>query len=226
MRYSKVRLNFKRYAGIKLEDFAEGINLGIFGHLLIFLLTPITAIAFQALITEFSNARKAYEQGGSANLPLYNKTMKALKAGLLELAPYVDTIALGDIATIKMAGFEATFDPANAKGGPIVEEGLTLLRPVKGTGILISECSTYVSGTTFVGLLFEGNTIPAGITVVDSKFIKLPKGSTVDIILGATRQNKKIWTGLTPGVNYGCCYVVINSAGISSFSNVSTMMCG
>ena len=125
-----------------------------------------------------------------------------------------------------MAGFEATFDPANAKGGIVVEENLTLKRPSKGTGILISECSTYPSGTTFVGLLFEGNTIPAGIIVKNAKKIKVPKSVMVDIEFDATKQNKKIWTELSTGVLYGCCYVIINSAGVSSFSNVATMMCG
>ena len=225
MRKSTSAFNFRKMTGITLEDFAEGVKAGIFGNVLIFLLTPMTLLVFTGLITDYSNARKAYESGGTADLPLYQKTMKALIAALNLFAPYVDTIALGDIPTIKMAGFKATYDPANAKGGIVVEEGLNMKRPAKGSGSLISECSTYPSGTTFLGLLCEGAIKPDDITVVDSKFIKLPKGSTVNIILGASKQNKKVWTGLTPGVTYYCYYIIINSKGISSFSNVAIMMC-
>lgn len=226
MRKSTTSVNFRRMTGITLENFAEGVLAGIFGNILVFLLPPMTKIILQGLITDYSNARLAYESGGTADLPLYNKTMKALVAGLNLFAPYVDTIALGDIPTIKMAGFKATFDPANAKGGPIVEEYLTLKRPEKGTGILISECSSYDSGTTFLAFLTERPLTADDITIIDSIFFDLPIGSTLKIRLCPTRQNKKIWTGLKMGVLYYCVYIIINSAGVSSFSNVATMMCG
>ena len=226
MRKSTASVNFRKMTGITLEDFAEGVLAGIFGKILVFLLPPMTILIFQGLITDYSKARLAYESGGTDDLPLYNKTMKALIEGLNLFAPYVDTIALGDIPTIKMAGFKATYDPANAKGGPIVEEGLTLQRPAKGTGILISECSVYDGGTTFLGFLTERPLTANDITIIDSKFVDFPIGSTLKIKQCPTRQNKKIWTGLTAGVVYYCTYIVINSKGISSFSNVAVMMCG
>ena len=226
MRKSTTAVNFRKMTGSTLEDFAEGILGGLFVKILIFLLPPMTKIIFQGLITDFSNARKAYENGGKADLPLYNKTMKALKEGLNLLAPYVDTIALGDIPTIKMAGFKATYDPADAKGGIVVEENLTLKRPEKGTGTLISECSSYNGGTTFLAFLTERPLTENDITITDSIFLDFPIGSTIKIRQCPTRQNKKIWTGLKMGVLYYCTYIIINSKGISSFSNVATMMCG
>ncbi len=226
MRKSTASLSFKRKSGISLENFAEAVKAGLFGNILIFLLVPITSAALQLLITDFSTARLAYESGGKAQLPQYQKTMKALINALIELAPYVDTIAVGDIAIINLAGFEATYDPKNAKGGIIVEEGLTMHRPVKGTGTLISECSTYPSGTTFLGFLFESAMKQDNILVIDSKMISFPTGSPIRMLLGATKQNTKVWTGLTPGVNYYCYYIIINSKGISTFSNVAKMMCG
>jgi hypothetical protein len=226
MRTSKAALTFKKKTGISLENFAEAVKAGLFGNILVFLVIPITSVALQLLITDYSNARLAYESGGKAQLPQYQKTMKALKNALIELAPYVDTIALGDIAIINMAGFEATYDPKNAKGGIIVEEGLTMHRPVKGTGTLISECSTYPSGTTFLGFLFEGSMKMDNITVVDSKMVSIYTSSPLKMILGPTKQNTKVWTGLTPGVTYYCYYIVITSKGISTFSNLAKMMCG
>ena len=73
--------------------------------------------------------------------------MKALIAAINIMAPYVDTIALCDIAIIKMAGFEATFDPSQNKPGVAIVQSLTLVVENNSIEQLTSDCEKFPAGT-------------------------------------------------------------------------------
>ena len=154
MKTPTASLNFRQMGGIKLEDYAEGIKAGIFGNLLIFLLAPMTALILQGLISDYSLARLAYESGGTAQKPLYQKTMKALKAALNLFAPYVDTIALGDIAIINLAGFKANNDPSKSKPGATSVKGLILVVENNATEQLMSDCDALPAGGVVIAKPF------------------------------------------------------------------------
>ena len=226
MRTSKSKLNFKKFTSLKLEDFAEGIKAGIWGNLLVFLTIPMTLVAFLALITEYSDARKAYEQGGTAQLPLYQKTMKALKAALIILAPYVDSIALGDIPTIKMAGFEATFDPSQlGKSSGSKVESLTLEVENKATQELVSDCETFKEGTIIVGILSEGAPVPDAVKVDTVGAVTIPANTPNKIIVHTGKNRKKVYKNLTSGLYYYCTYFVIIKGVVSAMSVQVKKMC-
>ena len=225
MRNSTSAFNFRRMTGIKLEDFAEGVKTGIYGNPLVFLLVPMTLLIFTGLITDFSNARLAYESGGKAQLPLYQKTMKALIAALNILAPYVDTIALGDIPTIKMAGFKATYDPANAKGGTAKVQSLILIAENDAVEELTSDCETFPTGTVIVGILSEGAPVPDNVKVDGLGAITLPAGLTNKIIVHTSKQRKKVYKNLTSGLYYYCIYFVIIKGVVSQISAQVKRMC-
>ena len=197
MRKSTVKLSFRKKAGIVLEKFSDGIKTGVYGNALVFKNPTITLIIFTALLADYVTARVAYEQGGSAQLPAYQKAMKALIEALNTLAPFVDTIAEGDIATIKMAGFEATFDPSQiGKPGASKVQGLTLVVENEAVEELTSDCESFPAGTSFVGILSEGALLPAGVTVDALGAVNIPANTTNRIIVHTSRQRKKKFKNL------------------------------
>ncbi len=225
MRASTCAFTFRKKAGLKLEDFAQGVYLGIFSNLLIFLLPPTTAVAFQKLITDFSTCRKAYEQGGIAQKPAYLAAKKALIAALNILAPYVDTIAMGDIPTINMAGFEATYDPTHIKPGPSKVQSLTLVVEKAAVEELVTDCESFPKGTEFIGILSEGVPLPAGVTVDVLGAVDIPALTPNRIIVHTSKKKKKTFKNLKSGLYYYGYYFILNKLGASQLSNPVKTMC-
>ena len=225
MKKSTASLNFRQMGGIKLEDFAEGVKAGIFGNLLIFLLAPMTALILQGLITDFSVARLAYESGGKAQKPLYQKTMKALKEALNVFAPYVDTIALGDIAIINLAGFKATNDPSGSKPGTPNVQSLILVVENNAIEQLTSDCEKFPTGSIIIGILSEEVPVSSSIKVDNLGAITFPPGLTHKIIVHTSKQKKKLYQNLTSGLYYYCTYFVIVKGVVSPMSAQVKKMC-
>ena len=225
MKKSSASLNFRQMSGIKLENFAEGVKAGIFGNLLIFLLAPMTALILQGLITDFSVARLAYESGGKAQKPLYQKTMKALKEALNVFAPYVDTIALGDIAIINLGGFKATNDPAGNKPGTPNVQNLTLVVENNAIEELTSDCEPFPSGTIFIGILSENVPLSGTVKVDSLGMIKFPSGLLNNVFIHTSKSRKKIYKNLTSGLYYYCTYFVIVKGVVSPMSAQVKKMC-
>ena len=226
MRKSTCSVSFRKKVGIALENFADLVKTGVYENALVFKNPTITLLIFTALLADFVTARVAYEQGGSAQLPAYKKAMKALIEALNTLAPFVDSIALGDIPTIKMAGFEATFDPSQiGKPGASKVQGLTLV--VEGGAVeeLTSDCESFPAGTSFVGILSEGALLPAGVTVDALGAVNIPVNTATRIIVHTSKQRKKKFKNLKSGLYYYCYYFILNKLGASQISNAVKTMC-
>ncbi len=225
MKTPTASLNFRQLGGIKLEDFAEGVKAGIFGNLLVFLLAPMTALILQGLISDFSLARLAYESGGKAQKPLYQKTMKALKAALNIFAPYVDTIALGDIAIINLAGFKANNDPSQNKPGATSVQGLILEVENKATNQLMSDCDTLPTGAIVIGILSEGVPIADTIKPDNLGAVTIAPNTPNKIIVHTSKNRKKIYNNLVSGLYYYCAYFIIIKGVVSAMSVQVKTMC-
>lgn len=225
---SNCKRDYRLLEGTKLENKAEGVKNGIYGSTGVFATPTLTLLVVAALLLEYSNNRLAWEQGGIAQKKAYLDSMKKIIAMLDTLADYVDTVAVGDITTIKMAGYDATFDPTGAipKPGLVRIDGISLDRLDKGTEIMVSDCGTLPKGTSVIGILTEGAPLPA-TTIIDSDGnIVLPPGFTGKVRINIARQRKKFWRNLTIGVNYYVYYIAVTAKSVSLLSLPVSELCG
>ena len=225
MRISTCSVRFRRFVGMVLEDFAEGVKAGLYADDKVFPLPTVTLVAFTLLITTYSDARKAYDLGGTSQYPAYKAALDALVVALDELAIYVNGIAKGDTGIIKMAGFVPTFVKPSPKPVSSFVESLTLVSEKNTTQQLASDCEKFPDGTHYVGILCEGAAIPADVTVDDSGVVEIPSTTTIRIIVHTSKQRKKIFKNLKSGTYYYCYYFILNKNGASAISNQAKTMC-
>lgn len=227
MRKSTVKRNYRKLDGIKLENKAEGIETGIYGNASVFVTPTITNLVFSAAIVDYSKKRTLYEQGGIAQKLAYTKAKNVLMTLVDGQAEFVESIAVGDITIIKMAGFDATFDPdGSPKPGVVRVDGISLERLEKGTNSLVSDCGTLPKGNTLVAILCEGFPLPSEVVIDSDGNIILPKGFAGQIRTNVKHQRRKYWRNLTSGVHYYVYYIAITAKGISLLSLPVSELCG
>jgi len=225
MRISNCSVKFRKFTGMVLEDFAEGVKAGLYVNDKIFLLPPVTLLVFEALIDTYSDARKIYDAGGTAQYPAYKAALDAIVAALNILAPYVDKTAVGDVSIIKLAGFVPTFVKAAGRPGASFVQFLTLVSEKNLIEQLTSDCEVFPFGTSFVGILCEGGPLPADVTVDAEGAVVIPSTTTIRIFVHTSKQRKKVYRNLKSGTYYYCYYFVINNQGVSVISNQAKTMC-
>ncbi|MBI5822087.1 MAG: fibronectin type III domain-containing protein [Verrucomicrobia bacterium] len=89
-----------------VEDVAGGVIDNLYENAA-FPTPPVTKVALQAAVTEFSDAINAMEQGGTAATAEKNNKREALIALLRQLGSYVELNCNNDLATLLSSGFHA-----------------------------------------------------------------------------------------------------------------------
>lgn len=101
-----VSLGYKKKKDPDLIPFAQGVHDGLAGHAALFPSLPVTLVALQAAITDFTTKFNASIKGGVAQTEAKDLAREALLNLLNPLAAYVEGVALGNADTIRAAGFD------------------------------------------------------------------------------------------------------------------------
>ena len=211
----------------KLEKRLEDVKAGVFGNTTVFATPPKTSIVVAAFLLDYADKRTKWEQGGIAQKDAYEKVVTAGRLMLDDFADYVDETADGNITIIKMAGYNATFDPEILlpKGGINRIDGITFRRIEDAPGQMVSENGTLPKGTTAIGILSEGVPLPDDTVIDSTGSITIPGIFTANVKVNMTKQNKKFWINLKNGVTYYVYHVAVTAKGVSLLSVAVSAQC-
>jgi hypothetical protein len=227
-------LSYHKLPFDKVEPFAEGVKTGFYTHNPPFTVLPLTESAYEALITEYSNKRNDYVNGGAAQKGPFLIAKTALMDGTDLLAEEVDKKANGDAEIIILAGFEPTKAPGETtKPGQCV---VTIKRGIAGE--LIATCEPIAGVTNYGCIMVEGGALPAWFTInsdgriiVDQSSWEPPTsvaeepGKVKSIQFDLTNQREKHFAGLTHDAVYYFYYYAVNAKGVGPISEVVSMVC-
>ena len=227
VRKSNCKRDYHQLLGIKLEKRLEDVKAGVFGNTTVFATPPKTSIVVAAFLLDYADKRTKWEQGGIAQKDAYEKVVTAGRLMLDDFADYLDELADGNITIIKMAGFEATFDPEILlpKGGVNRIDGITFRRIEDAPGQMVSENGTLPKGTTAIGILSEGVPLPDDTVIDSTGSITIPGIFTANVKVNMTKQNKKFWINLKNGVTYYVYHVAVTAKGVSLLSVAVSAQC-
>ncbi len=222
---------YRRLSGLHLPAFGTAVMNGIFDHPAVFdpasltLPIPSTKVEFLALINAAQSSYSIYDKGGSAQKLEFNKDTTNLIALVDKYAIYVNTVAKGNATIIVTAGFTAIHSvPATKSVVPGQPLNVTIANGLI-SGTLEAECETFGAYHHYGCIACEGHTFPEGLQISDSGKLILPANITFRIFQDFTQGRKKVFTGLTKGVEYYFYYFVINAAGVGALSLVVSKMC-
>jgi hypothetical protein len=191
---------------------------------------PILQPAFQTIITNYFNARAAYNQGGLGQKGPFNDAKKAIFEALDEMGAYVDTIALGDPNIITLAGYVPTKGGKTKAPKPVQCTGVKVKNPE--TGKMVAECAAQDYVTSYVCIVTAGEPLPSVITISGTGQMLLdtptgpqpvpqPEGAIIDF----TTKRIKTFLNLTPTVRYYFAFFAINSTGVGGISLPVSKVC-
>ena len=225
------RRNYRKFVSVKLENKAEDVKAGVYENTNVFTTTPITLVVVAALITDYSEKRKAFEHGGIDQKLPYENAIKAIVNMLDKLADYVDSVALGNVTIIKTGGYEVAWDNSEALAKNVsgavafIVEGVSLKRVENAPGRMVSDCDPKHGATTFIAILTEGVPLTEG-TTVDSDFnVCIPGSFTAPVRINVSHQRKKYWNGLVNSVNYYVYYMAVTAKTASLLSVAVKAQC-
>ena len=222
---------YRRLSGLHLPAFGTGVMNGIWDHSSVFdptsltLPIPSTKAEFLALIVAAQSSYSTYDAGGSAQKLEYNNDSNNLIAIVDKYAIYVNTVAKGNATIIITAGFTAIHsEPATKSTVPGQPSNVTIVNgSISGT--LEAECETFGAYHHYGCIACEGHTLPDGLQILPTGILVMPANITFRIFQNFTNSRKKVFTGLTKGVEYYFYYYVINTAGVGALSVVVSKMC-
>ena len=227
-----VSKDFHQMSPLPFITHAGAVRLGIKTNDTVFSYTtttkpkpPRTDVEFEGIVTNATNSYNTWTQGGRAQKALLDKDLAILMVVMDEYAPYVDTIAEGNEATIVLSGFNVAdgAHPASKQttpGTPVV----TAVR-AEASGEIDSETTVY--DRAFYGCIVceDKQLDPATIITAGGQLI-IPPGQTTRIIHLVDIHRKKKIVGLTKGKTYWIYYYVSNTAGTSQLSTGFEILCG
>lgn len=246
MSNSKCLMTFKKLKIDEKDTFAVGVRDGIFNNPTIFNSPPLTLPLFDGLITMFINKRGAYKAGGNLQRGDYEMANMALIDGLVSMARYVDTVAMGNAAIIWTSGFRPSKGSSSQQPAPGQMIGVTVKRG--STGVLMGECAND-SVVDFYGcIITEGAPLPEGFKIDaagqiwlrpnDSAGINPETGEAITVrglfasqaqVKGAafslTKGRKKKFIGLTAGMTYYFYFYGVNAQGVGALSEPKSIIC-
>jgi hypothetical protein len=102
----RVSLRFTRLSDLKVIETAEVVSANLYAEEF-FNDPPVTKTAFDAAILEFSDAKAATAQGGTAATAFKDAKRRELLALMEELALYVQIKSANDLSRLLSSGFDA-----------------------------------------------------------------------------------------------------------------------
>ena len=222
---------YRRLSGLHLPNFGTAVMNGVFDHPLVFdpasltLVIPSTKVEFLALINAAQNSYSLFDKGGSAQKLAFNKDTENLVALVDKYAIYVNTVAKGNAVIITTAGFTATHSvPVTKSVVPGQPLNVTIANGLV-SGTLEAECETFGGYHHYGCIACEGHPLIDGLQITSSGKLIMPANITFRIFHDFTQGRKKVFNGLTKGVEYYFYYYIINAAGVGALSVVVSKMC-
>ena len=169
---------------------------------------PLTPVALQTLITNFTGAKSAAKSGGKLAQPAYITATAALIEGLVLFAHYVSKIANGDILILALTPLPTT---AKKDFASLILAGALAAGLISKKGMIgqfITNCISFGPKVGYFAIICEGGVLPAGVTLDRNGQLKIPLGCTMNIFCSSTSSKKKTFSNLTPGVTYFVYYVL------------------
>ena len=228
--YSEPGVAYRHFSGIALPPFATKVMNGVHDHPVTFdpLGTPAipsTRAHFLQVINTVQSSYSEYDMGGKFQKPAFDTDFKALVDLLDQYAIYVKAIAAGDTNDIVLSGFTPVHSVAPVKA--TVPDQPTSVTIFNGdvSGVLDAECETFGANHHYGCIACEGHPLPDGVQILPTGILVMPSNITFRIFHHFTNSRKKVFTGLTKGVEYYFYYYVTNTAGVSVLSVVVSKMC-
>lgn len=190
---------------------------------------PISYDSMGSLITDFTDARSAFKQGGTSAKKPYEDAIPPLVNCLLSFAPYVNEIADGNETILKLSNLPYTGMGEDV--AKLIRDGgvATKLAGVAGTimGELKTTCTAFGRDVFFIAFAALGAPFPKGTTMNLDGQIIFPAGAQMPpFAMNANGKRDKMFTDLTPGVTYYIYYVMIFGGAVSALSNPLKISCG
>lgn len=234
-------LSFHYIKVSEFDTFAIRVRDGIFNNPLVFIMPPMTLLAFQALIDTYTNARATYKAGGSAQKPAYMQARANLMAAFDTLSAYVDSVANGNDSVIILSQFVPTKGTASGVPAPTQLSGVVITHP--STGVLEVECGKQDQVTSYICIVTAGAPMPptlnineAGQLVIGQSIIPTPSNPSEPgrgtnptapfaAVIDFKPNRRKTIYGLTPGTVYYFVFIGTNANGVSQFSTPVAAVC-
>ena len=212
----------------ELANMATLMSAAIFGNLIVFFGSkPFTTVEILAFITEYNSRKSDFEVGGLLQKPAYMAAKKALINCILSFGEYVDTIALGDLVILALSTLPTDEDTVDIKALIAAGSKAEDVKAKQGiTGQMKTTCKAFGKGVSYLLVISEGGPLPAGVTISSKGLLKIPGGTTNSIYVDTTKGKNKILYGLTPGVLYHICYVLICDDTVGIFGDEVIGSCG
>jgi len=228
MKKIRCSIAYHRIGVTQLDGFALGVRDGIYGNAATFATPPLTLAEFELLITDQSNTRAAYENGGSAQKGPYQAARQALMVGLDTLSNYVNTVADGDENIVLLSGFVPTKGSSSKIPKPVEVTGVTIKRGSKGE--FFAECDTQAGVVSYGCIVSAGQPLSSEIEINEGGQLTVPKsepteGKAEGDIFDFGIKRRKTFINLTPGITYYFVFYAANAEGVGPLSRPVSLMC-
>ena len=213
---------------VKLPAFAFKTKQGMKNNPLKFIPAniPFGDAALTQLIKNDQEAYANWKAGGEPEHLLFDTARGLLLTALDKNADYVDLIANGDAAIIKLSGYSASsvkdtkpISPAQPQTITISTGGTML------TGRMDAECEIIAGAIAYGCVVSVGGPLSAEFLLNLQGQFNEPTGSLYPIIHDVTLQRKKSFWNFIKGTDYYFYFYVINTTGVGTLSNFKMRMC-
>ncbi len=228
--FAECGLEFHRFSGVSLPTFGTKVMDGIWGHPLVFdplksPALPCTKAHFLEIINATQSSYSIYDMGGKAQKPDFEAAFNALISLLNDHAVYVNAVAKGDFNIILVSGFTPVHGVPPTKS--VVPGQATSITVTNGSisGILDVECESFGANHHYGCIVCEGHTLPEGLQIINETSLTIPANLPFKVIHNFDHSRKKVFSGLTKGLEYYFYFYVFNNAGVGPLSVVVSKMC-
>lgn len=215
------KLNFHSFGKFKLDTFATGVKVGVYGNPTVFVAVSITESEFIAILTHYNDATADYDTYGKTKKTAYINSKDKLMGSLDLLAGDVNKTAAGDASIIILAGFTPTSDQFQRVTVADKIESMTVKTTSVSGQIIVEATAIKKKAISGYGLIcVSGGPLPNDV-LNNGIFNFTPTNQ--QMVFDLSKPRKKVVNGLTPGVQYSVYMYATNSAGVSPLSDARTI---
>ena len=217
MKNSVCKLEFHKYSISDMDTFSNEVGNGIFNNPTVFTIPPITNVAYSVIQEAFGTTAADYSKYGITKKTAFIVAKSNLIEALDTFAEYVDSIALGDVSTIALAGFTPTKE-SNQPNEPLEKIDSFTVSLSKSSGEVVIEIPAYTNqyAVNYNCICVEG--IPLNNPTLSNGQIVLHADDPT-VRQDFNKKRRKVFAGLTPGTKYYFYVFASNTAGVSPLSN-------
>jgi len=180
---------------------------------------PYTAVAIALIVTTYLNAQAAYKLGGILKRSAFLTAKKALYNCVLAFAPYINSIALGDIEILKLSTLPLLSESIDY--ATLIAAGGTAqnIRVLQGNVArqIVTSCNSFGLKVGYTVIVSEGAPLPMGFNITTDGSVYTPVGTRCIVNSFGTRY--KVFNNLLPKTEYFVYYVLSCGGVLGVISN-------